>query len=87
MVSKFRIFGKPISLAPKKVDAIVLACCALHNWLRKTSASYITPGLIDTEHLETGEINSGTWREIVTDGLRNIGNIGSHNYAREAAMI
>lgn len=33
LVSKFRIFERPIALIPHKVDKIVLACCAIHNWL------------------------------------------------------
>jgi len=32
-----------------KVDKIFLACCAIHNWLRKTSHAYLPPGLIDHE--------------------------------------
>ena len=33
LASRFRIFGKPIQLEPHKVDIIILACCALHNYL------------------------------------------------------
>ena len=33
--SRFRIFNKPILLDPLKVEKIVLACCALHNFLSK----------------------------------------------------
>ncbi|VVC25644.1 Harbinger transposase-derived nuclease domain [Cinara cedri] len=33
LVSKFRIFERPIPLIPHKVNKIVLACCAIHNWL------------------------------------------------------
>lgn len=86
LVSKFRVFEKPISLSPEKVDKLVLSCCALHNWLRKTS-SYLPAGLTDSENLVTGEMISGTWREITRDGLRNITNMGSHNYAREAEAV
>lgn len=88
LAAKFRIFEKPIPLSPEKVDKIVLACCSLHNWLRRTSsATYLTPGLVDNENLETGEILPGTWREIATRGLRNIGNVGSNNHARDAGLI
>lgn len=41
VVSKFQIFEKPINLSPDKVEKIVLACCALHNRLRKTSSATI----------------------------------------------
>ena len=33
LASRFRIFYKPIHLSPSKVENIVLACCALHNYL------------------------------------------------------
>lgn len=87
LVAKFRIFERPISLSPEKVDKIILTCCALHNWLRKTSIAYITSTLIDTKVSETGEIIPGTWRELQAEGLRNVGNIGSHNHTRDAAQI
>lgn len=61
-MSKFRIFEKPIPLIADKVDKIVLACCALHNWLRKTSQAYLPPGLIDHEDYNY-EITNGTWRQ------------------------
>lgn len=87
VVSKFRIFEKSISLSPDKVDKIVLACCTLHIWLRKTSATYFTPRLIDTENLETGEILLGTWRNIQSGGLRDLGNVRSHNHTKAAVLI
>ncbi|XP_025203752.1 protein ALP1-like [Melanaphis sacchari] len=62
LVSKFRIFEKQIPLIADKVDKIVLACCAIHNWLRKTSQAYLPPGLIDHEDYNY-EIINGTWRQ------------------------
>lgn len=35
LVSKFRIFERPTPLILYKVNKIVLACYAIHNWLRK----------------------------------------------------
>jgi len=58
-VSKFRIFEKPIPLIPHKVDKIVLACCPIHNWLRKTRQTYLPPGLIDHEDYNY-EITNGS---------------------------
>lgn len=40
LVSRFTVLGKPINLLPTKVNAIVLACCYLHNFLIKHSSSY-----------------------------------------------
>lgn len=39
LVSRFRIFLSGIEVSPDKVDYIVKATCALHNWLRRTSAN------------------------------------------------
>lgn len=33
--SRFRIFKKPILVDIKNIDILVLACCSLHNFLRK----------------------------------------------------
>ncbi|VVC24152.1 Harbinger transposase-derived nuclease domain [Cinara cedri] len=62
LVSKFRIFERPIPLIPHKVDKIVFACCAIHNWLRKTSQAYLSRGLIDHEDYNY-EITNGSWRQ------------------------
>lgn len=41
LVSRFAVLGKPINLRPTKVNAIVLACCYLHNFLRRHSSGYV----------------------------------------------
>lgn len=41
LVSRFTVLGKPINLQPAKVNAIVLACCYLHNFLRKHYRGYV----------------------------------------------
>ena len=33
LANRFRVFMQPIALAPEKVEAIVMACCCLHNFL------------------------------------------------------
>ncbi|XP_068082895.1 putative nuclease HARBI1 [Anabrus simplex] len=41
--ARFRIFHTAISLKPDNIDAVVMACCVLHNFLRrKCASSYIT---------------------------------------------
>jgi hypothetical protein len=50
LASRFRVFLTPISINVSNVDAVVLACCALHNFLRKISTkNYITDSLLDHE--------------------------------------
>jgi hypothetical protein len=50
LVSKFRIFERPIAVDLQKIDKIVMACCSLHNyWLRKTDNNYVLSNMIDSE--------------------------------------
>jgi 3-isopropylmalate dehydratase small subunit len=43
----------------------VKACCAIHNWLRKTDPKvYLMPGSVDEENIDTGEIIPGRWLEV-----------------------
>ena len=49
------------------------ACCALHNWLRKTDSKvYFTPGTVDEENIDTGEIIPGRWRSEVIEMRANL---------------
>ena len=55
-----------LDLAPEKVEIIVLACCYLHNFLRKkTGKNYISHGLVDYEDIACGTLSTGSWRETV----------------------
>lgn len=68
MVSRFRIFEKNIACQLSTVDKIVKACCALHNWLRKTQPrAYFPPGSVDEENIDTGHIIPGRWRSEVNE--------------------
>ena len=66
LVRRFGLFQKQISLSPKKAQIIVLACCYLHNYLRKRQPrTYITWSDIDDEDLQAGSFTRGAWREAV----------------------
>jgi hypothetical protein len=39
LTNRFRVFSKPIPLAPHKVEAITMAACCLHNFLMRNSTS------------------------------------------------
>jgi hypothetical protein len=71
LVSKFRIFEKPISLKLETVDKVVVACCALHNWLKKTNPRYIPSGLTDYED-ENHRVIAGSWRQLTMHGLQDL---------------
>jgi len=68
LASRYRIFKKPISLAPEKVSIITMTCILLHNFLRRseTSASiYTPPGMIDSCDNFGSIIQPGSWRNEV----------------------
>lgn len=64
MASRFRILQSAIQLMPDKVVKIVLACTALHNYLRKNHEAFYTPvGSLDRENITDGTITPGSWRD------------------------
>ncbi|KAM4052977.1 putative nuclease HARBI1 isoform 2-T2 [Anomaloglossus baeobatrachus] len=64
MSSRFRVFSKPINLKLASIDSVVLACCVLHNFLRKRDAeTYMPPGYVDTDESGNGDVVPGAWRE------------------------
>lgn len=65
MASRFRIFEKPIPFRPDKVDVMVKACCALHNWLRTSRLDESSFGhSVDLEDQVRGTIMEGNWRNL-----------------------
>lgn len=71
LTCRFGVFKQAIPLEPEKVERIVLACCALHNFLRtkKSSTEYLGPGMVDEEDIENGSVNFGTWRQEIRNDL------------------
>ncbi|KAM4016591.1 uncharacterized protein ACNLHF_002859 isoform 1-T3 [Anomaloglossus baeobatrachus] len=61
MANRFRVFHTPINLSLPSIDAVVLACCALHNFLRRRDAiTYCPTGFVDSDDLN-GEVVLGEW--------------------------
>lgn len=87
LVSRFRIFEKPIPCLPETVDKIIKAFCALHNYLRITSSNNYTPrGSLDEEDIDSGQIRLGSWRNesnITLSPLETVGGNHSSRLARE----
>ena len=60
--ARFRILQKPIRASVENVEKFVLACLALHNYLRLTDNAHYTPaGFIDSEDRD-GNFIPGEWR-------------------------
>lgn len=90
LAARWQIFHKPIDASPENVDAIVLACISLHNFLSKTDpqyeiqARYNPPNFTDRT-TETGEIIPGEWRRIVRgDFLEGVKNLSGNRCSRLA---
>lgn len=49
MSNRFRIFHSAINLRLDRIDLVVLTCCLLHNFLRKSSSSYATDPAFDID--------------------------------------
>lgn len=65
MASRFRIFQSSINVEPHKAEVIVLACCALHNFLcTKSLPTYAPEGLLDVEDTSQNDphLIAGRWR-------------------------
>lgn len=58
LVSRFQVLSNVINLEPKKAETIVLACCYLHNFLRKSKSNYLTRNTVDQENILTGQIRN-----------------------------
>lgn len=54
LASRFRIFHTAINLKVESIESVVLACCALHNFLRKKSSAYAPPEAFDQENIIDG---------------------------------
>jgi len=67
MSTRFRVFRRPISIEPTKVDAVVKACVVLHNLSNVVSASA-------TQESQQTESNYST-----IHALRNLPRIGRRN--------
>lgn len=89
LAARFRVFEKPMPYRPEKVVSIVKACCALHNWLRKTALQnrqleYTT----DKENISAGIVTPGNWREEPDpQGLKPLPGCLSNHAARSAVEL
>jgi hypothetical protein len=86
LVSRFRIYEKPIPLQPDKVVSVVLATCALHNFLKESPSSthvYAPPSLYDLE-LPDGTVTPAPWHHNPPAGLIGLPNQHANNHAHSA---
>ena len=62
MSTRFTLLQRAIEVSPDRAQNIVMACCVLHNFLRKCSSGYLAGTSVDQE-LGDGSIVGGDWRQ------------------------
>ncbi|CAI9582856.1 unnamed protein product [Staurois parvus] len=63
LANRFRIFRTTINLSPHKIELVVMACCLLHNFLRRSNTDEYSPiSLLDREVTEDATFIPGDWR-------------------------
>ncbi|XP_057299342.1 uncharacterized protein LOC130629968 [Hydractinia symbiolongicarpus] len=88
LANRFRVVLSPMLLPPENVKKVTLACCALHNFLRKKKPSeYSPPGSFDVKNLKNGSVHSCEWRSQTQRGMESINFAGSNNYKNDARII
>ena len=91
LVTKWRALRQPLVAKIETVDAVVKASCVLHNFLRRRDGVsndrlYISQGDVDMD--VEGRVVRGAWRrEAASQGLADIGRLGSNNPARGATDL
>lgn len=77
---------RPIAVDVNKIDTVVLACCALDNFLRKMSKkNYVTESYVDHEDTHGGTVVPSIWRQI--GELQNIEQYRSSNSSISAKPV
>lgn len=88
LVSRFGVLQNPIVLFPEKAQKVVLACCYLHNFLRKREPrAYITRNYVDNEDLQAGIVTGGTWRDVVVNEATPLEPSTTRNASTSAKMV
>lgn len=89
ILSRWRVFRKPICMLPKTVDKIIMATICLHNFLKTIndsisveSRTYCPTNFIDTEQVDG--IIPGAWRNESSTGVESIRPSSCHRSTTEA---
>lgn len=89
LVARWRILRTTINTHPDNAEKMVLACIALHNFIKKnnplTADAYCPKGFVDWED-ESGALHFGEWRNDSQNNLNNV-RIGSNNATKKAFSL
>ena len=83
LANRFRCLLTTMPQTPDKVTSIVLACCCLHNLIRKRYPSPNDTRVMDQEAPDTHDVVPGSWREI--GNMHDIGAPARGNFSTRIA--
>lgn len=92
MVSRWRIFRKPIIAEVSTVVEIVKATVCLHNFVIdqesviEAEKRYITSTTVDREN-ESGDLIPGDWRQDVNSNFNKVKRTSTNMYSRNAEIM
>jgi hypothetical protein len=90
LVSRWRIFKKPIVASKKTVISITRACVCLHNYIMNSpdSSTYCPPSFVDREARD-GTVIDGLWRKEIGKecALRRHGRFAANNYKKNVSQL
>jgi hypothetical protein len=67
---KFRVFSKPVTLHPNKIETVLLTCIYIHNFPRWNTTSrnfYLLPGTCCLEDMYNHTVIPGSWKSETED--------------------
>ncbi|KAK5644198.1 hypothetical protein RI129_008043 [Pyrocoelia pectoralis] len=88
LVTRWRILQNNVHASPHNATNIVLACVALHNYIKTQSlpqSRYCPPQYIDWEDAD-GVLHHGEWRNDLSAPLQSV-RLGSNNATRTAFQL
>lgn len=86
IAAKFRILHTAINMAPTKIKYVVLAICALHNFLLKLKTPYASSSTFDQYNAD-GCIQMGDWRNNSVDMVNLQPCITARNASSSAKIV
>lgn len=86
LANRFRIFHTCINLKVDNIDKVILACCALHNFLRRNLPNSYTPSdIFDLEDTSTGVITPGLRTQ--NHSLLDLASTHNRHHSTEAKYV
>lgn len=83
LVSRFRIFEKPIPLSLKTTEQVVKTACALHNWLHRASAR----SMVSTPEIGGTSVRPFEVSETLPNAFQRLPRASARNHRRAATRV